>query len=198
MVEALKQIKIALRLLLILTILTGLIYPAIVTGLAHILFPWQTNGSFIIVNDKAVGSLLIGQSFTDAKYFWGRPSATVPFPYNAQASSGSNLGPSNPNFLSLIKTRITNLQKTNPQDQGQNAVPVDLVTASGSGLDPELSPRAVFYQISRVAKARNLPEEKIYALVKNKIKKRTFGILGEPRVNILELNLALDKIAVSQ
>jgi len=198
MSESRKQIKIAFKLLVIFTLLTGLAYPFFVTSLAEILFPRQARGSLIKVNDKIVGSSLIGQSFTDSKYFWGRPSATMPFPYNAGASSGSNLGPTNPGFLALVKTRVTQLQKTNPSKPGENLIPVDLVTASGSGLDPEISPRAAFYQVARVAQARKLPEEKIQALVESQIKKRSLGLLGEPRVNILELNLALDKLAAAK
>lgn len=198
MSETRKQIKIAFKLLVILTILTGFIYPMVVTGLAQVLFPKQANGSLIKLNDKIIGSSLIGQAFTDPKYFQGRPSATSPFPYNALASSGSNLGPSNPDFISTVKARVADLQKNNPKNTGANSIPVDLVTASASGLDPEISPRAAFYQVARVAKARSLPEEKIQALVESQIKNRFFGILGEPRVNILELNLALDNLAANK
>lgn len=186
-----NQLKIAFRLLLLLTVLTGLLYPVFVTFLAQIIFPWQANGSLIKKNNQVIGSKLIGQSFTDAKYFWGRPSATSPFPYNAASSAGSNLGPSNPDFLVTINNRVTTIKQTNLQN---NLVPVDLVTASGSGLDPEISPLAAFYQVSRIAKARGISEQTIQLLINNSIKKRVLGILGEPRVNILELNLSLDHL----
>ncbi len=194
--ETRKQIKIALKLLVVFTFLTGFVYPLVVTGLAQLLFPWQANGSILKVNDKAIGSRFIGQAFTDPKYFWGRPSATTPFPYNAASSSGSNLGPSNPDFLSAVQGRVKDLQNANPQAPDAKRIPVDLVTASGSGLDPEISPRAAYYQVPRVAKARAQSEEQIRALVASFIQARTFGILGEPRVNILELNLALDHLPV--
>ncbi len=186
-----KQIRTAVILLILFSILTGLIYPLVVTGLAQLLFPWQANGSIIQQNGKVVGSALIGQAFTDPKYFWSRPSATTPFSYNAENSSGSNLGPSNPDFLSAVRERVANLHKADPQNQ--NLIPVDLVTASGSGLDPEISPVAAFYQAHRIAVARGLPEKDIHELIEGLIKKRTFRILGEPRVNVLELNLALTR-----
>jgi K+-transporting ATPase ATPase C chain len=194
--ETRKQIRIAIKLLIVFTVLTGFIYPLVVTGLAQLFFPWQANGSILKVGDKAIGSRLIGQAFTDPKYFWGRPSATTPFPYNASSSSGSNLGPSNPDFLSAVQKRVNDLKKANPQAPDANSVPVDLVTASGSGLDPEISPRAAYYQVPRVAKARGQSEDQIRDLVDHLIKPRTFGILGEPRVNVLELNLALDNATV--
>lgn len=191
--NTLKQIKTAFLLLIFFTVLTGIIYPLVVTGVAQLFFPWRANGSFIVENNQPIGSELIGQQFTDPKYFWGRPSATSPFPYNAASSSGSNLGPSNPNLFATVKERITNLKNADPQNQ--NLIPVDLVTASASGLDPEISPQAAFYQISRIAKARGLPKNEIQSLVLNSIKYRTLGILGEPRTNVLQLNLALDQLA---
>jgi K+-transporting ATPase ATPase C chain len=195
MAETRKQLKVAFKLLILFTLLTGFIYPLAVTGIAQVFFPKLANGSLIQVNNKIIGSSLIGQAFTDLKYFSGRPSATQPFPYNAENSSGSNLGPSNPNFLATVKARVANLQKDNASLTGEHTLPVDLVTASASGLDPEISPRAAYYQVARIAKARKLPTEKVQALVESQIKKRTFGFLGEPRVNILELNVALDNLA---
>ncbi|TAK73092.1 MAG: potassium-transporting ATPase subunit KdpC [Gammaproteobacteria bacterium] len=182
-----KQIKTAFILLLLLTILTGIIYPLMVTGVAQLLFPWKANGSLIERDGKVIGSVLIGQSFTDPAYFWGRPSATIPFPYNAAASSGSNMGPSNPDFLSTIKLRVAAFQKWD----SQHFVPVDLVTASGSGLDSEISPEAAFYQVPRIAKLRHLSEAEVRVLVQSVLKERSFYFLGEPRVNVLQLNLAL-------
>jgi K+-transporting ATPase ATPase C chain len=189
-VAAIKQIKIAFNLLIIFTVLTGLIYPMVVTGLAQILFPWQANGSIAFQNGKAIGSLLIGQYFSDEKYFYGRPSATMPFPYNAEHSSGSNSGPSNPIFLKTVEERVANLHQSDLQNH--NLIPVDLITASASGLDPEISPMAAFYQVHRVAMARNMPEKKVEILIRSLIKTRPLGVLGEPRVNVLLLNLALD------
>lgn len=194
--ETRKQLRIASTLLAVITVLTGLIYPLVITGLAQLFFPWQAGGSILKVNDKAIGSRLLGQFFSDPKYFWGRPSATTPFPYNAAASQGSNFGPSNPDFLAAVKARIAALQNANPASAAATGIPVDLVTASASGLDPEISPRAADYQVARVAKARGQEVEKIRALVEHFIQPRTFGVLGEPRVNVLELNLALDNLVV--
>ncbi len=192
LMDAIKQIKTAVILLILFSIITGLIYPMLVTAIAQILFSWQANGSLITQNGKTVGSVLIGQNFVDAKYFWGRPSATAPFPYNAEISSGSNLGPSNPDLLKSVKDRIDNLHHADPQNQ--NLIPIDLVTASASGLDPEISPLAAFYQVDRIAKTRNISPTIIEKLIQNSIQYRTFGILGEPRVNVLQLNLALDNM----
>lgn len=194
-IETVRSVKVAFLLVIFFTILTGLIYPLLITGLAQLLFPWQANGSLITENNKAVGSVLIGQSFDSSSYFWGRPSATTPYPYNSESSSGSNLGPSNPSFLSSIKDRVSIIQKSNPENH--QAVPVDLVTASGSGLDPEISPLAALYQIPRIAKARHLSEADIQSLVQSQQKNRTLGLLGEPRINVLQLNLALDKLVIS-
>jgi K+-transporting ATPase ATPase C chain len=178
--------------LLLLTGLTGVVYPLAVTGIAQLVFPHQANGGLIMKDGKPVGSELIGQPFDDAKYFWSRPSATSPFPYNAGASSGSNLGPTNPDLLKAVADRAETLKKADP---GQTApVPVDLVTASGSGLDPDITPAAALYQVPRVAKARGISEDRLRQLVAEHTQGRTFGILGEPRVNVLALNLALDAL----
>lgn len=187
-----KQVKIAIKLLIIISVLTGLLYPLCVTGLAQLFFPKKANGSLISQEGKIIGSELLGQSFTEAKYFWGRPSATLPYPYNAAASSGSNLGPSNPNYLSIIKGRVASLQKVDPAHQA--LVPVDLVTASGSGLDPHISPLDAYYQVPRIAKARGFTPDEVKALVQKQIQKPCFGFLGEQRVNVLALNLALDQL----
>jgi K+-transporting ATPase ATPase C chain len=187
-----KIIRPALVSLIVFTILTGIIYPLAVTGLAQLIFPAQANGSIIMKDGKAAGSSLIGQPFDDPKYFWGRLSATAPFPYNAAASSGSNLAQSNPVVVEQAKARLTALRNADPQSAA--SVPADLVTASGSGLDPQISPAAAEYQIRRVAGRRGLDEAVVRALVAANIERRQFGILGEPRVNVLKLNLALDEI----
>jgi K+-transporting ATPase ATPase C chain len=181
----------ALRMLVMLSVLTGIIYPLVVTGVARIAFPGAASGSQIVVDGKAVGSGLIGQPFDDPKYFWGRPSATSPMPYNAGASSGSNQGPRNPALADAVKDRIKALRDADPGNKA--AVPVDLVTASGSGLDPDISVAAANYQLPRVAKARAMREDEVRALVDANTTGRTFGILGEPRVNVLKLNIALDR-----
>lgn len=183
-----KQIKIASVVFLFFTIITGVIYPALITVISQIVFSHAANGSLIKENNTVIGSALIGQYFSQPKYFWGRPSATTPFAYNAANSSGSNLGPLNPDLLKQVKERVVNLKN----NFGDHSVPIDLVTTSASGLDPEISPLAAFYQVPRIAKARGVPEEKIRMLIENHIQKRFLGILGEPRVNVLELNLALD------
>jgi K+-transporting ATPase ATPase C chain len=188
--ELLKQLRSALLSLLLFTLITGGIYPALVTGLAQLLFPHQANGSLIVQDGKAVGSELIGQPFAEPAYFWGRPSATAPFPYSAAASSGSNLGPTNPALLEAIKGRIEALKQADPDNRAP--IPVDLVTTSASGLDPHISPAAAFYQVSRVAKARGLLADQVQTLVTEHIEGRQWGVLGEPRVNVLKLNLALD------
>lgn len=189
--ESLRQLKTSCICLLIFTVLTGLIYPLFVTGIAQLFFPWRSNGSLLYQNKKPIGSVLIGQSFTSANYFWGRPSATPLYPYNAASSSGSNMGPSNLDFLEKVQERAKQLHQGSSHN---HLVPVDLVTASGSGLDPEISPLAAFYQVSRVARENHLPEKDIVNLIKDSIKNRTLGLLGEPRVNVLKLNIALEKL----
>ena len=185
-----SQIRPALMALLIFTVLTGLLYPLVVTGIAQLVFPHQANGSLIVVNGKTVGSSLIGQQFTDPKYFWGRLSATGPYPYNAAASSGSNLGPTNPALLDEARARIAALKAADPANT--QPIPVDLVTSSGSGLDPDISVAAALYQLPRIARLRGLSESTVRTLVDQYTQGRTLGFLGEPRVNVLQLNLALD------
>lgn len=177
-------------LLVVLTVLTGIVYPLVVTGIAQLVFPHQANGSLIVRDGKVLGSQLIGQPFDDPKYFWGRPSATAPFPYNAAASAASNLGPTNADLVKAVQGRVSALRAVDPGNTAP--VPVDLVTASASGLDPHISPAAVLYQIARVARARGLSEDAVRALVARHTEGRQLGFLGEPRVNVLALNLALD------
>lgn len=184
------QIKPALLMLLVLTLVTGVAYPLLVTGIAQLVFPNQANGSLIYQNGKPVGSTLIGQPFDDPKYFWSRLSATGPFPYNAAASTGSNLGPINPALLQAVQARVQALRQADSSNT--QPIPVDLVTASGSGLDPHLSPAAALYQVPRIARARNVEESFVRRLVEKHIEGRQFGFLGEPRVNVLKLNLALE------
>lgn len=188
----LRQLRIALVFLGIFTVITGVIYPLFVTGMAQAFFHHQANGSLIEENGKSVGSELIGQPFSDPKYFWGRLSATAPFPYNAAASSGSNYGPSNPALREAIQARIDALKAVDPDNN--QPIPVDLVTFSASGLDPDISVAAADYQVPRVARYRGLSEEQVYTLVNRFTKGRQFGILGEPRVNVLQLNLSLDAV----
>jgi len=185
-----NQIRPALMSLLIFTVLTGLVYPLAVTAVAQVVFPDQANGSPILRDGQPVGSALIGQPFDDPRYFWGRPSATGPFPYNAAASSGSNLGPTSPALIEAVQARVDDLRAADPDNTAP--IPVDLVTASGSGLDPHISLAAADYQAARVARERGLDEAAVRALVAEHTDGRTFGILGEPRVNVLGLNLALD------
>jgi potassium-transporting ATPase KdpC subunit len=192
----LAQLRAAAVLLAAFTLLTGLVYPLLVTGVAEAAFPRQANGSLIERHGKALGSRLIGQPFDDPKYFWGRLSATAdsngkPLPYNGAASTGSNLGPTNPALVDEVKGRLDALHTADPQDT--RAVPVDLVTSSGSGLDPEISPAAAEYQVQRVARARGLDAATVLSLVEAYTEGRQLGILGEARVNVLELNLALDE-----
>ena len=184
------QIRPALMAILIFTFITGVIYPLVVTGVAQLIFPHQANGSLIIKNGQAFGSVLTGQQFDDPKYFWGRLSATGPFPYNAAASSWSNLGPTNPALLDAAKARIAALKAVDPTNT--QPIPVDLITASGSGLDPNISVAAALFQVSRVAKIRGMTIAEVTALVNQYTEGRQFGFLGEPRVNVLDLNLALD------
>jgi len=188
----LASLRPAVVLFLLLTALTGFIYPLVVTGLAQLLFPQQAAGSLVMRNGRALGSRLIGQSFSAPGYFWGRPSATTPQPYNGTASGGSNLGPLNPALLDAVKPRIAALRAADPGNEAP--VPVDLVTASGSGLDPEISVAAADYQAARIARARGLAPERVRALIAQHSEGRLLGVLGEPRVNVLELNLALDAL----
>lgn len=190
--EAVNQLKTAFMILALMTFLTGFIYPASITAAAQLLFPRRANGSLIEQNGKTIGSELIGQSFTTPNYFWSRPSATSPYPFNGENSSGSNMGPSNPNFLATVKERAAQFRQLN--SEAQLLIPVDLVTASGSGLDPDISPAAAFYQIPRIAKARNIAEQDLQKLIEHLIQPRSFWILGEPRINVLQLNIALDKL----
>lgn len=182
----------AFVMLMFLTLFTGLGYPALVTGIAQAIFPRQANGSLVHRDGEVVGSALLGQPFDDPRYFWGRPSATGPFPTNAAASTGSNLGPSNPALHDAVRARLETLRAADPENAAP--VPVELVTASGSGLDPHISPAAAMFQARRIARARRLPEEKVFDLVAANIQERTFRVLGEPRVNVLQLNLALDEL----
>lgn len=185
-------IRPAVTLFILLSVITGLIYPLLVTGIGQALFPEQAAGSLIERDGKLIGSRLIGQNFTDPKYFWGRPSATGPYPYNAAASGGSNLGPLNPALKEAVESRVKALRIADPGNAAP--VPVDLVTASASGLDPHISPAAAEYQVTRVARARGLAPETVRNLVTQQTENRQWGIFGEPRVNVLELNLALDPL----
>lgn len=180
----------ALLLLALLSLLTGLAYPLLVTGIATLVFPHQANGSLAMRDDNPVGSELIGQHFTGQRYFWGRPSATAPVAYNGVAGSGANAGPTNPALRQSVAERVAAIKKSH-RDQGV-AVPIDLVTSSASGLDPHITPAAARYQAARVARARGLSEQVVRALIDRHIQPRTFGVLGERRVNVLLLNLALD------
>ena len=184
-------IRNSLMSLLVFTILTGIIYPLAVTGIAQVIFPRQANGSIIMKNGKAVGSKLIGQQFDDPKYFWGRLSATTPYPYNGGSSSGSNLGQNNPDLMKAVQARIDALRTADPGNDAK--IPVDLVTASGSGIDPHVCPAAAEYQIRRVAKIRGLDDAKVRDIVAQNTKGRWLGMIGEPVVNVLELNFALDE-----
>lgn len=179
-----------------LSIITGLAYPLVTTGVAKLVFPEQAAGSLIERDGKLVGSALIGQSFTSPQYFWSRPSATGPMPYNAAASTGSNLGPRNPALAEAAEARMAALKAADPQNTAP--VPADLVTASGSGLDPHISPAAAMYQAGRVARARKLPLADVNALVQANTEKPLLGVLGDPGVNVLKLNLALDKLGTPQ
>ena len=183
-------IRPAVSLFVLLSIVTGIVYPLVVTGIARLTFPEAANGSLIVKDGKAIGSRLIGQSFTDSKYFWSRPSATGPMPYNAAASSGSNQGPLNPALVDAVKGRIDALKAADPGNT--RPIPADLVNASASGLDPHISPAAADYQIERVARARQLDPARIKALVAQHTEDRQWSIFGEARVNVLALNLALD------
>ena len=182
----------ALSLFLLLSIITGLVYPVAITGIAQAVFPEAANGSLIVKDGKAIGSRLIGQNFTDPKYFWGRPSATSPMPYNAASSGGSNLGPLNPALADAVRERIAALRAADPGNTAP--VPADLVTASASGLDPHISPAAAAYQAARVARARDIEPAIVGKLIEQNTEGRQWGVFGEPRVNVLALNLALDAV----
>jgi K+-transporting ATPase ATPase C chain len=188
-----RELVVALRSLVVLTVVTGIVYPLLVTLIAQVVFPWQANGSLVGPEDKPRGSALIGQQFTDAKYFWGRLSATGPYPYNGAASSGSNYGPLNDALVEAATARRDALRAADPENRAP--IPVDLVTASGSGLDPHISPAAAAYQVRRVARARGLAETRVVELVARHTHGRQLGFLGEPAVNVLLLNLALDELA---
>jgi K+-transporting ATPase ATPase C chain len=199
-----KEIRPAIVLILAFTVITGVIYPLAVTGVSGVIFPHQAKGSLVEREGKVIGSKLIGQAFTSDKYFHGRPSATLgpdpsdpskttAVPYNAANSAGSNLGPTNKALIERVTGDVEKLKQENPSAQ----VPTDLVTTSGSGLDPHISPDAAYFQVPRIAKARNMPENALRQLVTEHIESRTLGLLGEPRVNVLELNLALDKAGTS-
>ncbi len=187
-----KHLFPAVMLTMLFTVLLGLLYPLVITGLAQVLFPRQASGSLIVEDGRIVGSTLIGQPFSEPKYFWGRLSATSPYAYNATSSSGSNLAPTNQALLDAVKQRITDLRAADPGNSAP--IPVDLVTASGSGLDPHISPAAAMYQVARVARVRKFPVATIQQLVQQHTEGRQFGILGEPRVNVLALNRALDRV----
>jgi K+-transporting ATPase ATPase C chain len=186
-----EQIKPAILMFLVLTIITGIIYPLFVTGLAQIFFQEKANGSLIYQNGKPVGATLIGQQFNDPKYFWGRPSATSGVAYNAATSSGSNLGPLSPVLNEAVQRRIEALNTPDPENT--TAVPIDLITSSASGLDPHISLAAAYYQVPRVALVRNLSEDAVKEIILQHTKERLLGVVGEPVVNVLEVNLALDK-----
>jgi len=187
-----RQLRIALVLLGLMILLTGIVYPLCITLIAQVVFPYQANGSLIEGGGKYLGSELIGQQFDGDGYFWGRPSATQPQPYNASASAGSNYGPSNQELLDNINKRVEALKRADPENN--IPIPVDLVTYSASGLDPHISRAAALYQVPRIARQRHISEEKLQELVNRFTEGRQFGVLGEPRVNILRLNLALDEI----
>jgi K+-transporting ATPase ATPase C chain len=187
-----RELRPALMVFLLLTVITGVLYPGVVTVIGSVFFSQEASGSVIERDGKAVGSSLLGQPFTSPKYFWSRPSATGPHPYNGAVSSGSNQGPTNPALETAIRDRIAALRAADPGNT--QPVPADLVTASGSGLDPHISPAAAEYQVARVARERGLDQAQVRKLVQDATQGRTFGVLGEPRVNVLELNLALDTL----
>ena len=188
-------IRPAVSLFVVLTAITGVVYPLAVTGVAKAAFPAQAAGSLVVVDGKTVGSSLIGQNFTDPKFFWGRPSATAPMAYNGQGSGGSNLGPLNPALTDAIKARVDALRAADPDNKA--AVPVDLVATSASGLDPEISVAAAEYQVARIARLRKLPPEVVDAIVARNIRGRLLGVFGEPRVNVLDMNLELQRAHAS-
>jgi len=194
--EILKQLYPAVAALILFTVICGLVYPLVITGVAQMIFPHEANGSILTQNGHHAGSELIGQPFSDQGHFWGRPSATSPFPYNSAASSGSNLAPTNPDLTTAVSERVRALKEADP---GNNQpIPIDLVTSSGSGLDPHISPEAAEYQVPRVARVRRLPVEEVQRLVREYTEDSTWGILGEPRVNVLRLNQALDTLSLAR
>lgn len=198
-----EKIAPSFKLLVLLTLIFGLGYPMLVTAIGQFLFPWQANGSLLAQQGKTIGSALIGQYFSEPQYFWGRISATQPYPYSGMGSAASNLALTNPLLLSRIKADVQRLQGPgsrpgNKTQATESKIPIDLVTASASGLDPEISPQAAYYQIPRIASARHIPESTLQAMVASHIKGRWLGVLGEPRLNVLELNYALDAQAVSK
>jgi len=186
-------IRPAVSLFVLLTVVTGVVYPLAVTGVAKVAFPDQAAGSLLVKDGRAIGSALIGQNFSDPKYFWGRPSATSPMPYNAANSAGSNLGPLNPALIDAVKDRAAALRAADPANAAP--VPVDLVTTSASGIDPHISVAGAQFQAARVARLRGLPEDLVHTLIAQNTQDRLFGVLGEPRVSVLQLNLALDRAA---
>jgi K+-transporting ATPase ATPase C chain len=190
--ELLRQLRPALAVFVSMTLFTGILYPLAVTAVARVLFPTPAGGNLIVRHGQVLGSRLIGQPFDDDRYFWGRPSATSPHGYNAAASSGSNLGPTNPAFIEEVGRRAADLRAKHLDQPDE--VPIDLITASASGLDPHISPAAAYYQVERVAAARGLRSVQVRELVAQHVEQRTLGILGEPRVNVLLLNLALDDL----
>jgi K+-transporting ATPase ATPase C chain len=192
----LSQLRPALLVLLCLTILTGGVYPLLITGIAKLIFPAQASGSLLVQDGKTVGSRLIGQNFSDPKYFWSRPSSTAPYANNALASGGSNLGPLNPALIDAVKGRVDALKAADPANNKK--IPVDLVTASASGLDPDISVAAALYQLDRVERVRGVSADTVRALIDAHTQSRLLGFLGEPRVNVLELNLALDREQVDK
>lgn len=195
MKETLNQLLIAFKLFIVLTILLGFLYPMLVTLIAQVVFPWKANGSILLSENKKIGSALIGQYFKEEKYFWGRPSATARFPYDAENSSGSNLALSNLKEISLIKERVENLKRSNHENV-KRAIPIDLVTASGSGLDPEISLASAYYQIPRIARVRSMAPKEVEEIVQHLSRGKSAFSLGPPRVNVLQLNLNLDHITV--
>jgi K+-transporting ATPase ATPase C chain len=190
--EALKQLRIGFILLIVMSVLTGILYPGFTTLLGKLFFSYKATGSIVHKGGMIAGSALIGQSFTDNKYFWGRPSATTPYPYNAESSGGSNLDPINDTFLNIVKERVITLRQADFSNDAP--VPVELVTASASGLDPEISPLAAMYQAHRIAETRQITQEDVERIIKLNTRLRLFGILGEPRVNVLRINMTLDEL----
>lgn len=191
--ELFRQLKVAVVFFFLFALICGMIYPAFITLIAQQFFPWQANGSIIEIEGKKIGSVLIGQNFTAHKYFWGRPSATLPFPYNAEASMGSNLAPSNIMLIDQVKDRVKYLKLEDPKYN--KTIPIDLVTSSASGLDPEITVRGALMQLQRVARARSIDDKEVYELIMQNTLGKKFWIFGLERINVLQLNLALDKLS---